>query len=403
MDVKVNQLMDLPELMDLKLVSGDNGINKAVKWFHFIETPDDVSYIQSDELILLTGIGILDNQECFVELIKGAINRNAAGVLVNTGKYFNHVPEYIKELSNQNDFPVFEVPWEVNLSEVTKSICNFIVKNNPKTLAYQDLLRDLVLNDKANYEDFMESISLWGHASLNSYRMINVKIENLQNYLYSKNIRDEKGILKVKDKFFTSVNNLIWNVYSLPMSFLRNESANILIINEKETSTDVKSLAESICKTIKQEFPEMNINVGISNLHTQFSKIKKSYIEAEKAVKSLTAENYLNEIAFYSNIKVYKLIDEVQNIEQLKEYYDDTVGKLVKYDEQNNTDYLNILYVFLQADGNSIRAAQKLYLHRNTLMYKINKIQEIIKSDLSDINVRFEYYLGYIIKNANNF
>jgi len=37
------------------------------------------------------------------------------------------------------------------------------------------------------------------------------------------------------------------------------------------------------------------------------------------------------------------------------------------------------------------------------LMYKINKIQEIIERDVTDEEVRLEFYLGYIVKHLNNF
>ena len=97
------------------------------------------------------------------------------------------------------------------------------------------------------------------------------------------------------------------------------------------------------------------------------------------------------------------MLTEIENIGFLKEYYDDTVGKLERYDAQNDTDYTKIFYIFLQENGNYIQTSQKLYIHRNTLIYKINKIQEIIKRDLTDTKVRLEFYIGYLIKQINDF
>ncbi len=52
MSVRVDQLLGLPELKDLKLVSGTKGINRIVRWVHIIENPEDITECaQSDELV----------------------------------------------------------------------------------------------------------------------------------------------------------------------------------------------------------------------------------------------------------------------------------------------------------------------------------------------------------------
>ena len=91
MPITIDQLTKLPELKDLKLVSGSKGILNEVKWVHFIEMSDDIEYIQSDELILCTGIGISNDLEKFTELITGAIEKGAAGLVVNVGKQLRKV------------------------------------------------------------------------------------------------------------------------------------------------------------------------------------------------------------------------------------------------------------------------------------------------------------------------
>jgi sugar diacid utilization regulator len=403
MSITIDQLIKLPELKDLKLVSGSKGISKTVKWVHFIETPEDVGYIQNDELILFTGIGILDNKEHFIELIKGAIEKKAAGLIVNIGKYIQEIPDYIKKISDENNFPVFELSWEVNLSQLTKSICNYILKNCPQKLPYQDLLSNIISFNSITYEDFMESIALFGYASLNSFRIIIGTVVSFEQYLSSKNIRDEQKILDIKNSLLCSINSLIWDAKCLPISFLKNGSVVFLMINEKDTSIDLEIFSETIKKTVKNQFPDIDVNIGIGNSYTKYSYIKRSYLEAEKALKFLKAQDKKDGTVFYSEIGAYKLVTAIEDIGLLKEYYDDTVGKLDKYDAQNNTDFSKIFYVFLQEDGNCIKASQKLYLHRNTLMYKINKIQEIIERDVTDTDARFEFYLGYIIKRMNNF
>lgn len=404
MSVRFDQLLSLPELKDLKLVSGSNGINKIVRWVHVIENPEDMAeYAQSDELIIVTGVKILNGKNAFLDLIKNLIKKKAAGLVVNVGKYIERVPDCVKSLSDENDFPVFEFPWKFSLTELTRIICSDIVKRHLEEASCQDLLMSAIFFNTITYENFLERISAYGYKYLNSLRIIIVNMDNVQQYLNSKDIKEEQGIAHVRDTFLRAVNSSIWESSFRPISFLQNYSVVLLLINEKDRSTNLTNLLESIRENSKKFLPEVNVSIGVGEVHTEFSEIKKSYIEAEKALKVTTAKEELDKTIFYEDIGAYKILTEIHNIDFLREYYDSTVGKLKKYDEQNHTDFTKIFYVFLKENGNYIKASKKLYLHRNTLIYKINKIQELINRDLADTGVRLEFYMGYLIKELNDF
>lgn len=404
MSVRIDELLSLPELKDLKLVSGNKGINKIVRWVHIIENPEDITECaQSDELIIITGVKILNSKDAFISLIKNLIDKKTAGLVVNVGKYVEQVPDYIKSLSDANDFPVIEFPWKVSLSEITRVICGDIVKRQLEEVSCQDLLMSAIFFNTITYEKFLERVSTYGYNFLNSFRIIIVNIDNIQNYLNSISNHDEQSILHIRDTFLRAVNSSIWESSFRPISFLQNYSVVLLLINEKDRCTSLTAILDSIRENSKKFLPKINVSIGIGDVHTEFSEIKKSYIEAEKALKVIKAQGELDKTIFYDDIGVYKILTEIQNISLLKEYYDSTVGKLEKYDEQNHTDFTKILYVFLKENGNYIKASKKLYLHRNTLIYKIAKIQELIKRDLSDTSVRLEFYMGYLIKELNDF
>ena len=62
--------------------------------------------------------------------------------------------------------------------------------------------------------------------------------------------------------------------------------------------------------------------------------------------------------------------------------------RLLNYDRQMKTDYTNILHVYLDCNMNIAETARQTFLHRNTLLYRLNKISEILKLDLSDAEIR---------------
>jgi sugar diacid utilization regulator len=398
MGVRFDQLISLPELKALKLVSGSKGIHKIVRWVHVIETPDLLQYVQSDELVILTGVAVSNNIQAFIDLVEGLIEKNVVGLIVNVGKYFDKVPDEINKIADANDFSILELPWEISIAEITKTICEEVVRRHMEEVSYQDLLMNTIFFNKISQEDFNKRISDLGYSSINSFRIAIVSLDNLQEYLTSKNIKDEKNIIHIKDIFFNSVNSAVSDSRSRPISYLQNNSVILLLINEKGRYANLNILSEIIRESCKNNFPDNSVSIAMGNVYTEFSQIKKSYLEAEKALKVIKAEGKSDETVYYSNIGAYKLITEIENSSLLKEYYYDTLGKLEQYDLQNHTDFTAVLNAFLQENGSYIQAAQRLYMHRNTLMYKINKIQELIKMDLSDPKVRFECYLGFLVK-----
>ena len=75
--------------------------------------------------------------------------------------------------------------------------------------------------------------------------------------------------------------------------------------------------------------------------------------------------------------------------------YPKGLKRLEKYDVCNNTDFSRSLKYFLKNDNNITRAANELCIHRTTLIYRIERIQEITGLDLNDYEIQL--YLGLFL------
>lgn len=83
---------------------------------------------------------------------------------------------------------------------------------------------------------------------------------------------------------------------------------------------------------------------------------------------------------------------------KLKENYRNTIiEKLKEYDEENSTDLLNSLYVYLINDSNVNLAAKQIFVHSNTMSYRLKRITEICGINLNDANLKTTLYLDLLI------
>ena len=87
-----------------------------------------------------------------------------------------------------------------------------------------------------------------------------------------------------------------------------------------------------------------------------------------------------------------------QNDIELKDFVMEILGELIQYDEENNSDYVNTLQVYLEEGKNIGETAQKLYVHRNTIKYRVTKVEEILNIDLEDTNTVFNLQFAFKIR-----
>jgi len=79
---------------------------------------------------------------------------------------------------------------------------------------------------------------------------------------------------------------------------------------------------------------------------------------------------------------------------ELQRFYDETVAPLVAYDEQYETDLLRTLETFLDADGTVAKTAEKLFTHRHTIRYRLERVRELSGLDVSSTDGRERLGLG---------
>jgi sugar diacid utilization regulator len=79
---------------------------------------------------------------------------------------------------------------------------------------------------------------------------------------------------------------------------------------------------------------------------------------------------------------------------ELRGFFDETVAPLVGYDEQYETELVRTLESFLDADGNVARTAERLFTHRHTVRYRLERVRELTSLDVSSTDGRERLSLG---------
>ena len=79
---------------------------------------------------------------------------------------------------------------------------------------------------------------------------------------------------------------------------------------------------------------------------------------------------------------------------ELQRFYAETVEPLVAYDEQYATDLVQTVEAFLDADGNVAGTAARLFTHRHTIRYRLERVRELSGLDVGSTDGREKLSLG---------
>lgn len=134
-------------------------------------------------------------------------------------------------------------------------------------------------------------------------------------------------------------------------------------------------------------------HIGVGGIYSNPKLIGKSYNEAKTALAILKKFKRNAPILFYEEIGVHRILSMVNDFEKIKEFCDDFLLDIKEYSTEKGNELLDTLHNYLLCDCNIKKTAQKLFVHPNTVSYRIKKIKQIIKYDLDS----FEFKIAYLL------
>ena len=146
--------------------------------------------------------------------------------------------------------------------------------------------------------------------------------------------------------------------------------------------------------SIKEAFPTIPpFSVGIGRLHYSVSEICRSFQEARQALSLGRFRQPENGITCYDELGVLKLLSHIR-MEELDDFAQEALGVLMEYDDANGTELLKTLEIYFQENESMPLAAERLFIHANTLRNRLKKIETVLGVELNQADVRVRFYVA---------
>ncbi|MDO4556173.1 MAG: PucR family transcriptional regulator ligand-binding domain-containing protein [Lachnospiraceae bacterium] len=378
MAVTVRDILNLPSFKNVSILAGEDGLNNIVSQVSIADSPiSNVDYLVAKEgdFYLSEFYFAKDSVEDMYSYLNTIINTKGSGICL-LDEYIQELPPEIIEHCNNKHLPVFLISVDVPYGLMIKEIMELIIADGQNMLLEKEITSIIegTIDEKSK-------LQILNH--LNPHFQNNI----ITFYIFF-NGNAESTITEVCNIFNRNV---------LSSGILYRKGVLGLITCSESAQEQINATTQYYIDKLSH-FKNI-ASIGISDTD---NKLK----DAAKAIKqSLTAaeiglRNSENEsIVKYHDLGIIRLLMLLSGQLELEEFSNNIIGALMDYDKTTNSQIYNTMYTFHKNGYHYKNTAKALFVHENTVRYRIDKAKEIICSKSAADDFRETFSIAIKCKN----
>ncbi|WP_322906338.1 PucR family transcriptional regulator [Paenibacillus sp. SGZ-1009] len=499
-ELTVRELLQLPLLQGTSVLSGSQGLKRAVRFIDILELPEPDHGLKTGVLLMTSGYSLRDQPARLAQLIRALAGHGAAGLAIKSDGYLPVLPLEAVQASEQYGLPVLELPEGANYAELIQAVTARILSHpivveqrsdeayrkltamvleNIGIQAVNDHVSGLLKAPVAVIDNSGATIVAspvgWDYrqAIYPLRRTIQVDRRNVATLIVDKQTLDtleETGIEQARlvlalelmrnriimdtghrlrgnfiDELMTPPTpprheveergrqlgmdpSQLWEVAVIEgqtapeeewisqllepeaarygvrphVEFRSNRAILFLPTPVATDEHEVRRKQELIPWTAivggwldDRQGMLTGYRAGIGR-PTWLWDIHESYSEARHSLSISRRLSGGGALTAYKDIEIYHLLRATVDERGFEELFDRKLGKLKQYDEEHNSDLLRTLFFYLESRGSLMDTAAQLFIHRNSVKYRLERIREIAGFDLTDPHEQFVCHLCLI-------
>ena len=415
-------LLTLPSMAQARIIAGKSGLSNSIRWVYKPENMNFAKWVKGQELLIISTPVIQSEDFNLPLVIKKANKLNMSGALLLTGdKYIASIDSSVVSYANLNDFPIFVISGEIPLVDIFEEIGHAIAYNKNSDTLSDDILSGIIFCKNINAEAFAMKFSEAGYDLDGKNRMFTINIHGdrrIEEYEY------DTVISKIKNEFNSGNMNALLSRYgnnivgcfclkkgemdvsgrSADINMSGNNISEIIRVdssmkNIQDTDTvsesDKKEVLAKIYKSLSEYLysidSDIKLVMGVGRAYEGIGDLQKSFTEASRCVILSEKMNMSGRVFWYEEMGIYNLFSELADKKVMQEFIDNTLGVIIEYDRNNNSNLLETLKAYLWNNNSLIHASEQLYTHRNTVKYRVQRISQLTGRDFDDAITRLEF------------
>lgn len=173
----------------------------------------------------------------------------------------------------------------------------------------------------------------------------------------------------------------------------------VLSIRPKERKQMEKQIAEAFSRIQKSiENIPFTISFGIGRYYENIEQIYLSYQEAREVIRLSYMFSWFNRILYYEKMDLFRIFLPILDNQEALEACRNCLQTLLDYDRKNGKNMLETLQVVSECDWNLKLAAERMFLHPNSVKYRMEQIGKLIHRNCREHSDRLLIEIAILVQ-----
>lgn len=387
MQLKVKDIEKLWNNGSASLVAGRGGLDRLVDVYDMMEQPDIKPWLRARLLVITTGYAIRNDKEAVLNLIRDLNEANASALAIKT-RFFDEFPREALELADELDFPLFFLNNNSGSAELVFPVMVALVeaKNQLKLDTRYQLGRQnkSTLDEKLFWELQTGKITQEEEADYRATSLSWPSPPVCLLFIQLNEQQKQSALLEMDREKQLKAVNAIWEKHGIQCVVIcRRKQCICIVKNSIEAALLEKTAEEIVTKT--EKIQACGAHVLLTETLTDYLKLPElcSIVEECTYIRNLNEEE--EKLLYMRDFLYERIILHTAQREETKTFVREKLGRLERYDREHDGHLMETLEMLIHKNGSRKLTAEALYLHRNTMAHRIEKIEEVLNTDLNDV------------------
>jgi DNA-binding PucR family transcriptional regulator len=251
-----------------------------------------------------------------------------------------------------------------------------------------DFVDDLLAGEFDAGPTMLQRASYLGGDLSHGCMVLIADIDSFGEYVVGNKL-SEPEVQRIKNRYFSSVKAAVRAHHE--KALLTPKSDNVIAFlpplgdgNGKLLSV-ARSTAVKIHAACADLMPELTVSVGIGRFHENPSETGRAFREAQMALQVSQRLGEAGAVATFDDMGIYKLLLSAleEDPDEVRSFYEETIARVERYDDEHNTDLVATLETFLANNRSIAATAEALFTHRHTIRYRLGRIADLTGLDVN--------------------
>nr|WP_283088676.1 PucR family transcriptional regulator [Pseudomonas sp. KB-10] len=401
----VADVLALPGLASMRLRAGQTGRGNAVRWPYVAENEGIADWVMGGELIFVTGINHPRGEANLLRLVREGHERVVAGLVILTGaEFIQAIPPNVIAEAERLNLPLIEQPYALKMVVVTQAIGTALVHAQQLGRSRQHVLEQVLDGDYQSLDILLQRGDSLGLA-LHVPRQVALLRLDGSEQLFG-DIPDEDAERQLQSRQQLLQRRLEQSLGelgdALPLVSQGRHWIALLPCPDNQAEARNRQAMTALLDELRPQLGPLRLFLGLGSAGCAAPRFAQGLGEARQALA--VAQRFPERLGLcsFNELGVLELLGAIRDRSLLDRFVERVVGPLIGDDSRHQPVLMPTLEAWFAENGNLALAAQRLNVHRNTLSYRLQRIEALTGCSFEDPHDRLNISVALLIRRLSS-